>query len=156
MLSLKEPSLFLQVTKLLQIWDGLETDQLFFLSLSNHFRDNVRDGSHYLKQGSENRRFLILKWKSRKVPSSGQKQKLLLREKNTWWEKKKNDWAKRLWFKTLWDPIKRTFFSICLPVMIAAARGTTGCLLASDYCQSCYLCASAVIIYYCRKFLTTS
>ena len=52
-LALKEQSLFLQVAELLQLWDGLEADQLCFLSLSNHFRDIFRDWSHYLKQGSE-------------------------------------------------------------------------------------------------------
>lgn len=53
MLALKESSLFLQVAELLQLQNSLETDQVFFVSLSNHFRDGLRDWSHYLKLESE-------------------------------------------------------------------------------------------------------
>lgn len=100
MLALKEPSLFLQVAELWQLWDGLETDQHFFLSHSNHFRDSLRHWSHYLKQGSEQEisHHKMKKWEG---PFFWPETEASYFERERGLMEKKNDSAKMLWFKTL-------------------------------------------------------
>lgn len=99
-----------------------------------------------------NRRFLIIKWKSGKALSSGQKQKLLILRKGVDGKKKM---IQQRCFGLRRYPIKRTFFSICLLAMLGAAPGNNR-ISVSVWLLSELLSVQLLFTTVCYNFLTPS
>lgn len=85
-----------------------------------------------------NRKFLIMKQKSRKVPSCSQKREASYFERERDLMAEKNDSAKMV-FGLRHHPTQRKFFWVCLLAVLGSVPGNNRISVASGNCQSCYL-----------------
>lgn len=138
--ALKEPWLFPQTTELLPLWDGLETDQLFFFWSTPTSLGIALETEVIICSREPNRRFLIIKWKKWEGPFLQSNKRSFL-----FWERKRfdgerggNDSAEMV-FGSRHCPIKKKFFLVCLFAVLATAPGNTMISVASGHCQNCLL-----------------